>query len=63
MPRGATPQKRKRSGLDKWEVSGAADTLVRAEEIRGNRRLMGAAKRELGKRQKAMAKAVGRSKK
>ncbi len=44
--------------MDKWEVANAADTLVRAEEIKSNKRLLSSAKRELTKRQTALKKVV-----
>ena len=41
-----------------WEAQDAANTLLRAEEIRSNRPLLASAQRELGKRQKAVEKAM-----
>ncbi len=41
-----------------WEIESAADTLMRAEEIKVNRALYVAAVKELEKRQKAIAKAA-----
>ena len=43
-----------------WEADNAADTLVRAEEIRADSKLMASAKRVLTKRQKAIARAAGK---
>ena len=44
--------------MEKWEVEEAARTLMRAEEIRSNRRLASAVKRELVKQQRAVNKAI-----
>ena len=49
---------RPRPKLDKWEVQGAADTLIREREIRANSNLLRSAKAELKRRQKAITKAI-----
>ena len=41
-----------------FEVEDAARTLMRTEEIRADKVLLGAAKRELGKQQKALTRAI-----
>ena len=46
--------------LDKWEIEGAADTLMRAGEIDATPRLKAAANKILVKRQKAIAKVIKR---
>ena len=47
----------------KWQVEEAARTLVRAEEIRADKKLFTTVKKELAKQQKAVSKAIGKSKK
>jgi len=39
-----------------FQIQNAADTLVRAEEIKQDRKLMKGVRREVGKRQKALRK-------
>ncbi len=46
--------------LDKWEIEGAADTLMRASEIDANTNLKSAANKVLVKRQKAISKVIKR---
>ena len=46
--------------LDKWEIEGAADTLMRASEIDAAPKLKAAANKVLVKRQKAIAKVIKR---
>ena len=41
-----------------WEVEEAARTLVKAEEIRQNKKLLSSAKTEIKKQQKAAASAL-----
>lgn len=43
-----------------WKVESAADTLQEAEEIKTDKKLLAAAKKELGKRQKAVATVLGK---
>jgi len=45
----------------KWEVQSAADTLIRALEVKDNRSLYKAAKSELKKREKAIKKVIKRT--
>ncbi len=40
----------------KWQIERAADTLMEAEEIKANKKLFAAAKKELAERQKAIAR-------
>ena len=44
--------------IDKWEVENAADTLMRANEIKQNKVMMRRAKAVLTKRQKAISKVI-----
>ena len=44
-----------------YEIEDAARTLVRSEEIRADEKLMAAAKRELGKQQKALGRVMKRA--
>ncbi len=44
----------KKEGPDKWEISSAADTLIRAEEIKANKELFGLAMEEITKKKKAI---------
>jgi len=46
----------------KWKVENAADTLVRAEEIRTDSRLFAAAQKKLKQQQKAVKRALSLSK-
>lgn len=47
----------------KWEAEDAARTLIKAEEIRANKQLFTKARKELAKQQKAVSKAIGKTKK
>ncbi len=47
----------------RWEAEEAAKTLIRAEEIRGNKELLKAAQKELKSQQKAISKVISRKKK
>ena len=49
-----SPKVEKIEGIDKYEVEGAADTLVRAEEIKQQPPLLAAAKKVIAKRLEAM---------
>jgi hypothetical protein len=40
---------------DKWEIEDAARTLLRAEEIRADKKLMALVEKELAKKQKAIS--------
>ena len=48
-----------RSDEERWKVDSAADTMVRMQEINANPKLKAKAKRELGRRAKAINKAKG----
>lgn len=50
------PNAVKKNGVDKWEAQDALRTLQRAEEIRGNKALMRAAKKEAGAQIKTLSK-------
>ena len=39
----------------KWEIEGAVDTLIRAQEILNDKKLLPCVRREFKKRQKALA--------
>lgn len=43
-----------------WEIDDAANTLIRAEEIRTDKKLLKSAKNELVKRSKAIARVAKR---
>ena len=47
-----------RKRIDEWEARNAASTLKQAEDIKSNRALLAAAKREITKEQKALQKAL-----
>ena len=50
-------------GMDrKFQISNAADTLIRSEEIKSDKGLMGDVKKELKKRAVAATKAAGKVK-
>lgn len=40
--------------IDEWEIRGAADTLIRAEEIKNDSKLMTLVDKEITKRKKAL---------
>lgn len=50
------PKVEKIDGIDKYEVENAADTLVRAEEIKRKPKLLAAAKKVIATRLEAMKK-------
>lgn len=50
--------KRRRARIDDWEAEGAADILMRAEEIRTNKALLNAVKRRLAKKTQLVDKAM-----
>jgi len=41
-----------------WEISNAVDTLIRAEEIRADKKLFAAAKKEMTRRARALDTAM-----
>jgi hypothetical protein len=41
---------KKIDGFDEWEVNNAADTLIRAEEIKANKKLFNAASKVISKK-------------
>lgn len=45
-------------GVDRWEVESALDTLIRAEELKTDKKMMKAVKTESKRRQKALSKVV-----
>lgn len=47
-------EKLQKRGIDEWAVRSAADTLIRAEEIRKDKVLMKEVEKELEKRRKAL---------
>lgn len=47
-------------GIEKYEVINAADTLIRAEEIKADRKMMKATGIELHRRQRALSKVVSK---
>ena len=49
--------KAQKRSMDEWEIKDAARTLVRAEEIRGDKPLMKLVDKELVKQQEAILKA------
>lgn len=56
--KGTATMAKKPNKIEDWEANDAAGTLVRAEEIRGNRPLMAAAQRQITKQQKALSRAA-----
>jgi hypothetical protein len=46
--------KEKKDKYDEWEIRNAVDTLIRAEEIKANKKLVALAQKELDKRKKAI---------
>lgn len=48
----------KKRGIDEWEIKSAADSLIRAEEIKKDKDLMTKVDEELDKRRDAL-KAIG----
>lgn len=52
----SAPRSQKIGGLDKWEVENALDTLVRAEAIKTDTRMMKSVGIEAVRRQKALSK-------
>lgn len=44
--------------IDDWEVSSAVDTLIKAQEILKNKKLLPLVRREFKKRQEALAEAA-----
>ena len=43
----------KKNGFEKYEIEGACDTLLRAEEIKQNPKLMAEVLKQMGKKKKA----------
>ena len=54
----AQPRIQRIGGIEKFEVLNAADTLIRAEEIKADKRMMKATNIELNRRQKALKKVI-----
>ena len=50
------------NGMDKWEVQSAVDTLIRAEEIKNDSKLLSAVKRLMEEKVKATSEAAAKLK-
>ena len=56
------PRTKKIAGVDEWEVRGAVDTLVRAEQIKHDAKLMNAVQIEAKRQAQAIKKVAGKGK-
>lgn len=59
--KGATVAKSPSSAIDRYEAQGAADTLMRADEIRRNKPLHAAAQKHARKQMRGYARVAGPS--
>lgn len=53
----------KKRGIEEWEIRNAADTLMRAEEIKNDKDLMAEVNKEIQKRRDALEEIATGSKK
>lgn len=56
MNKPSIAQRLEKRGIQEWEIKNAADTLLRAEEIKLDKDLMSKVNKEIDKRKKAINK-------